>query len=328
MINFFKRNVKYLLIYVVIIILLLIEFPYYIEAPGGIIDIDKRINIEDSYDSKGSFNLSYVSEYKATLITLFISLFNTDYKVLSRNDVIPEDINVKDYEYRDRLMLYESYSNAIYIAYVKAGKDIVINSEKVYVNSILDEADTSLEVGDQILEVNDIKISGKEDIDNIIDNYDIGDNINIKIIRNGKIEMKDARLIKYDNRAIVGILVSKIKDINTNPKIDINYKDKESGPSGGLILSLAIYNSLVSNDITKGKIIVGTGTIDEYGNVGSVGGIEYKLKGAVKNNADIFLVPSGENYQEALKVKKENKYKIKIKGVKTFDEALEYLLST
>lgn len=328
MLGFIKKYIKYIIIYVVVFILLIIEFPYYIEAPGGIVNVNDRINIENSYNSDGSFNLSYVSEYKATLITLFISLFNTDYKVLSRNDVIPEDINVKDYEYRDRLMLYESYSNAIYIAYVKAGKDIVINSEKVYVNSILDEADTSLEVGDQILEVNDIKISGKEDIDNIIDNYDIGDNINIKIIRNGKIEMKDARLIKYDNRAIVGILVSKIKDINTNPKIDINYKDKESGPSGGLILSLAIYNSLVSNDITKGKIIVGTGTIDEYGNVGSVGGIEYKLKGAVKNNADIFLVPSGENYQEALKVKKENKYKIKIKGVKTFDEALEYLLST
>ena len=328
MLGFIKKYIKYIIIYVVVFILLIIEFPYYIEAPGGIVNVNDRINIENSYNSDGSFNLSYVSEYKATLITLFISLFNTDYKVLSRNDVIPEDINVKDYEYRDRLMLYESYSNAIYIAYVKAGKDIVINSEKVYVNSILDEADTSLEVGDQILEVNDIKISGKEDIDNIINNYDIGDNINIKIIRNGKIEMKDARLIKYDNRAIVGILVSKIKDINTNPKIDINYKDKESGPSGGLILSLAIYNSLVSNDITKGKIIVGTGTIDEYGNVGSVGGIEYKLKGAVKNNADIFLVPSGENYQEALKVKKENKYKIKIKGVKTFDEALEYLLST
>ena len=74
--DFFKKNIKFIIIYIAIIILLLIEFPYYIEAPGGIIDINERISIEDSYKSSGSFNLSYVSEYNATLITLIMSLFN------------------------------------------------------------------------------------------------------------------------------------------------------------------------------------------------------------------------------------------------------------
>ena len=58
--SFIKKHLKIIIIYIVIIILLLIEFPYYIEAPGGIIDINDRINIEDSYNSRGSFNLSYV----------------------------------------------------------------------------------------------------------------------------------------------------------------------------------------------------------------------------------------------------------------------------
>ena len=328
MANFIKKNLKYILIYIVVFILLIVEFPYYIEAPGGIIDVSDRISIEDSFESKGSLNLSYISEYKATLITLFISLFNKDYKVMSKNDVIPEEINLKNFEYRDRLMLYESYSNAIYLAYIKAGKDISVDNEKVYVNSIFEEADTSLEVGDQILAVNDIKINNKEDIDNIIKENSVGDIIKIKIIRNNKEELKEAKLVQYDNRPIVGIIVSKIKEIDTNPKININYKSRESGPSGGLMLSLAVYNSLTQEDITKGRTIVGTGTIDEYGNVGSIGGVEYKLKAAVKEGADIFLVPDGENLEAAIKLKKEKKYKIKIKGVSTFDEALEYLSST
>lgn len=328
MANFIKKNLKYILIYIVVFILLIVEFPYYIEAPGGIIDVSDRISIEDSFESKGSLNLSYISEYKATLITLFISLFNKDYKVMSKNDVIPEEINLKNFEYRDRLMLYESYSNAIYLAYIKAGKDISVDNEKVYVNSIFEEADTSLEVGDQILAVNDIKINNKEDIDNIIKENSVGDIIKIKIIRNNKEELKEAKLVQYDNRPIVGIIVSKIKEIDTNPKININYKSRESGPSGGLMLSLAVYNSLTQEDITKGRTIVGTGTIDEYGNVGSIGGVEYKLKAAVKEGADIFLVPDGENLETAIKLKKEKKYKIKIKGVSTFDEALEYLSST
>ena len=113
--------------------------------------------------------------------------------------------------------------------------------------------------------------------------------------------------------------------MDTTPKIEIDYKASESGPSGGLMLALSIYNSLVKEDITKGRVIVGTGCIDEDGSVGSIGGVEYKLKGAVKNGADIFLVPNGENYEEAIKLKKDNDYKIKIKGISTFDEALEYL---
>ena len=328
MINFFKNNIKLIFIYIILIIALLIEFPYYIEAPGGIININNRINIEDSYESSGSFNLSYVSEYKATLITLFISLINKDYKVLSQKSTIPENINIKDYEYRDALMLKEAYSNATYLGYTKAGKDVSVKSEKIYVNNIFEDAITDLKVGDQILEVNNTPINSKTDIDNIIKTFNIGDTIDIKIIRNNKEKIKSATLIEYENKPIIGIVVSKIKEMDVIPEIKFNYKDNESGPSGGLMLSLAIYNSLIPEDLTKGRIIVGTGTIDEYGNVGSIGGVEYKLKGAVKSKADIFLVPSGENYEDAIKLKKDKNYKIKIKGISTFEEAIEYLSST
>ena len=67
------------------------------------------------------------------------------------------------------------------------------------------------------------------------------------------------------------------------------------------MLTLAIYNSLVDKDITKGKKVVGTGTIEEDGSVGSIGGVKYKLNGAVRQKADVFLVPAGENYEEAFK---------------------------
>lgn len=327
MIKLIKKYYKFILIYIIIFVLLLIKFPFYIEAPGGIIDINDRIKIDNSYESSGTFNLSYVSEYNATIITLLISLFNSDYKVLSKDEVIPSDIDIKNYQFRDKIMLKEAVSNAIYVGYNKAGKEVLVNNELIYVNTILDIADTNLEVGDQILEVNNIKINSKEDIDNIIKDYKL-DKIDIKIIRNNKEEVKFAKLVEYEDKKIIGILVSKVKDMDTTPNININYKAKESGPSGGLMLSLAIYNSLISTDITKGRTIVGTGTIDEYGNVGSIGGVEYKLKGAVKNKADIFLVPDGENYEDACKLKKEKKYKIKIKGVKTFDEAIDYLMST
>ena len=51
----------------------------------------------------------------------------------------------------------------------------------------------------------------------------------------------------------------------------------------------------------------------------------YKLSGAVAGDADIFLVPSGENYEECIKLKKEKGYDIEIVEIKTFDDAIEYL---
>ena len=89
-------------------------------------------------------------------------------------------------------------------------------------------------------------------------------------------------------------------------------------------MSLTVYNQLTETDITRGKKIVGTGTIDINGNVGEIGGVKYKLIGAVKNKADIFICPE-ENYEEAISVAKDKNYDIKIISAKTFDEALEKL---
>ena len=114
-------------------------------------------------------------------------------------------------------------------------------------------------------------------------------------------------------------------DYTVSPKIKLNTAKNEYGSSGGLMTSLAIYDALIDEDLTNGLTISGTGTIDIDGNVGSIGGVKYKLKGAINNKADIFFVPNGENYDEAIKIAEEKKYDIKIIGVSTLKEAITYL---
>ena len=122
----------------------------------------------------------------------------------------------------------------------------------------------------------------------------------------------------------IGIGISKINEYKLDPNIQYNYKNNESGASGGLMLSLALYNALTEEDITKGKNISGTGTISEDGTVGEISGVKYKLSGAVKNKCDIFIAPRA-NYEEALKEKNKNNYKIDIIVADTFDQVLEEL---
>lgn len=119
-------------------------------------------------------------------------------------------------------------------------------------------------------------------------------------------------------------MVSETKDVTPSKEVSINFKESESGPSGGFMMSLSIYDYLTSEDLTKGLKIVGTGTIDEFGNVGVIGGIGHKIKAAVKEDADIFFAPSA-NYAEALEVVTEENLDITLVEVSHIDDAIEYL---
>jgi PDZ domain-containing protein len=63
------------------------------------------------------------------------------------------------------------------------------------------------------------------------------------------------------------------------------------GPSAGMIFALGIMDNLSPGDLTGGKSFAGTGTIDQEGNVGAIGGIAQKLLGARAAGADYFLAP-------------------------------------
>ena len=324
MIKYIKENYKFIISLILIFVVLNIRFPYYIDAPGGISDISKKIEI-NGYKSNGSFNLSYVKEYKSTIPTLVYSFLNKDWKILKREEVLLDTENDKSYELRDKLLMEEGISNAIYIAYTKANRNIEEISNKLYVTYISSNSITDLMVGDEIIKINNKNVYSKKEIYDIIEKLNIGDKLELSVKNNNKNYKRYATVINDEDNKKIGILITNIREYRTNPNVIVNTDSNESGSSGGLIIALYIYNSLVKDDITQGLTIVGTGTIDEYGNVGSIGGIEYKLKSAVKSKADVFLVPSDENYNDAVKLKEKNNYDIRIIGISTFDEAVKYL---
>lgn len=82
-----------------------------------------------------------------------------------------------------------------------------------------------------------------------------------------------------------------------SPKIDIS-KTNTVGPSGGLLQALAVYNSITSNDVTKGLRIMGTGGININGDATLIGGERQKIVTAQLYSADIFFIPEG-NYESA-----------------------------
>ena len=324
--KFMKESYKDLIIYIIILVVCIYPLPYYIYIGGGTINLNDRIDLKA--EQSGSYNLAYVREIHATIPTYLLSLILKSWDLENvNNSKIQEDESVKEIEKRERLYLEEANNNAIINAYKLAGKKIDIKNNYYKVLSIDKNSDTNIEIGDSLISINDIKISNNKEYKEFIKTLNIGDKVTVKVERNDKIMDCYAKIIELENQKIMGLYLVNIFDYEVDPKINLKFKSNESGPSGGFMLSLSIYDRLVKEDLAKGRKIVGTGTIDTEGNIGEIGGVKYKLMGAVSSKADIFFVPK-DNYEEAMKVKKEFNYKIKVVSVNTLQDAIDYLKTT
>ena len=322
--KFIKENIKSILILVFIYVLFTYELPYCIYSPGGKVDLAKRVEVENGYKTKGEIDLTYVSMVRSSVPFLLISYVMPNWDVQKESDVAYEDLTLEETIEIDRLYMQQGINNSIISAYDLAGKEYEIKNKKMKVMYVDKKSKSGLKIGDEILEVENIKVESIEEIKELIKNKHENDLVIVKIIRDGKQKEIKSKVIILDDEPKLGVATIDILDLKTNPTVKVKTKKSETGSSGGLMTSLAIYNSLVKEDITKGNVIMGTGTVDENGNVGEIDGVKYKLLGAVKKKADVFLCPE-DNYKEAEKIKKKNNLKIDIKSVKTLYDAVNYL---
>ena len=326
--EYIKQYYKIIIVYIVILTLFLVKFPYYISAPGGLINTNDKIKTQDNFKFKGSLNMAYVSEIHATIPTLIFSVFNKDWDVEKETEVKNDNETIEEKNYRNKMLLEEANDISLLVAYKHSDIDYSITNNKVYVTYIDEMAETNLKIGDQIIKVNNKEIKDKNSLFEYISTKNINDKITLEVIDiKGDKKIRKAKLINVLDTPKVGAVITETFDINSDKQITFNFKETESGSSGGLMMTLTIYGHLNQIDLTNGKTVVGTGTIDINGNVGEISGIKYKLIGAVNKNADVFLVPKGDNYKEAKKIKNERGYKIDLVPVATFEEALNYLKS-
>lgn len=317
-----KENYKFIIVLTILVLLMYIRLPYYAMAPGGTIDITDRV-IMDNYTSenKGSINMLYVSEYEITPLSYIIAKLSS-WQIEKEQTRKISNETVEEINERDKIMRDNSLDIATMVAYQNASKKIEIKDKKNII--IATTRDNGLKIGDIITKVDNIKCNDIKEIQNIISKKAIGDEIKFTIIRNNKEKEITTKVSKEGNTKAVGVIIITEYEYDTDPQIDIKFKSTERGASGGLMLTLTIYNAISDEDIIKGRNIAGTGTISADGSVGEIDGIKYKIMGAAKNKMDIVFVPSA-NYEEAIKTKEKYNYRLNIIKVDNFSEAVEYL---
>ena len=92
--------------------------------------------------------------------------------------------------------------------------------------------------------------------------------------------------------AYLGIDPQTQQDWHFPVKVTVHTQDI-GGPSAGLAMTLGIIDKLSSGRLTGNRIVAATGTIDQYGNVGDVGGVAEKTIAVERAGATVFFVPDG-----------------------------------
>jgi PDZ domain-containing protein len=233
----------------------------------------------------------YVSqpEDDVTLPELVRAYFDPDAAVWPRSSVYaPEETNESS-DQESAVAMASSQDTAVAAALTQLGVEFESLVKVLAVTPDL-PADGRLEVGDVLLRVGGIRIRQPQDVVTAVDQAREGEPIGFVVRRDGKRVAVDVtpRMVGDDLR--VGITPGAGFDFPFD--VDVAIDDNIGGPSAGLMMSLAIYDTLTPGPLTGGEAVAGTGTITPAGEVGPIGGIQQKVAAARDAGAELFLVPA------------------------------------
>ncbi len=179
-----------------------------------------------------------------------------------------------------------------------------------------------LRPGDVIVSVKGDKVTSVLALRAVLAARRPGATVRIGFRRDGKVREAAIKTVpdpQDPKRAIIGVSAS--DELTVKLPVPIKFDaGGVGGPSAGLAFALDILQELGRN-VAHGKRVAATGALALDGAVGPIGGVKQKTLGAREAGVDVFLVPAGDNAQEARRYAKD----LSIVPVKNFQQALRAL---
>jgi PDZ domain-containing protein len=300
-----------------------------LHAPGFAIPVEPMVIVapEHRHPYSGSFILTSVISQTPIIAGQWVyAQLSPVVEIVPPERIVPPDITPQELMEQNFKLLEESETLATVVALRLAGYDVRVIGEAVKVTSILPESPAHgvLQINDLILRLNGEPANVASELAARIRALDPNDTVNLVIDRAGQpMELTLPLMQPSDPNEPprLGITIETVGlDVELPFEVEVRPKKIAGGPSAGLMFTLTIYNLITPGDLTGGRKIAGTGTINLDGKVGPIGGVEQKVAGAERAGAEYFLVPL-ENYEDAQRVAR----KIKVIKVETAQEAIDFL---
>jgi Lon-like protease len=298
------------------------RLPYYAIGPGPAREVEPLIDVpgQHRYASSGKFIMTTVSWYQVTPVGALRAWLDPNQSIVKQDVLYPPGESVTVEQQRALSDMDQSKIDAAYVVLSKLagypkdhGRGALIEETATGC-----PADGKLYSGDTILAIDHHPVRSAQDASKLISAAKAGQPLAFHISAAG--QTHDITVAKGacppSKRPLVGIDI-----VDPFPfKVSIASGDI-GGPSAGLMFALALYDTLTPGDLTQGRTIAGTGTIDLSGAVGPIGGITDKVVAAERVGASIFLVPK-DNWSE---LKGVDTGSMKLIEVSSFADAVKAL---
>jgi PDZ domain-containing protein len=250
-----------------------------------------------TYPTSGQLRLTTVSVTNPThqlrLPEVMSAWFDGRRAVYPRDVIYPSNESPQDVQQQSSVEMVNSQDTAVAAALTELGYHLPRQVEVLAVTKG-SPADGKLQVRDRIEKVDGVRIHDISQVTKAVQDAGPGHLVTFVVRRNGKTVRVQAtpKPVPGDrSKARVGVQIG----VGYDFPFDVNVRLNEDigGPSAGLMFSLGVYDRLTPGALTGGNDVAGTGTIDEDGRVGSIGGIQQKIVAAADAGAKIFFVPPG-----------------------------------
>ncbi|MHA7986157.1 YlbL family protein [Rathayibacter sp. CAU 1779] len=309
-----SRRVGAVLVVVAFVLLLVMALspaPYVIQAPGPVFNTlgynhpvgtaptnadEKKplivVSGHKTYPTKGSLDLLTVSEIGnpdqlPNWGEVLLAWFSASRAVVPVDVAYPPGQNVQQQNAENAQLMTDSQKDAVAAALNELGYDF---PQRVVVQQVADgPAKGILKVGDEILEVNGVDVKGVQSLRDQLEKNGAGTPASITIERDKKQQVVQVTPEKTAGAVVIGIGASMDYDFPFEVTIQL---DNVGGPSAGQMFALGIMDKLTPGSLNGGARVAGTGTIDNEGNIGAIGGIRQKMFAAREAGATVFLAPT------------------------------------
>jgi Lon-like protease len=271
-----------------------VELPVFVEAAGSARAVLPLIEVEGTraYPSTGDFLLTTVSLGRANAYDLLVAGLDPDAVLLSEEDVLVPGQTDREYRVVSRSQMDQSKIAAVAVALESLTDYPDEHGPGVIVQDVAPGTPAAGELfpGDLVVSIGDDRLSGLGELRRRIARAGTERTLRLGVrpVEGGEardVSLRPAR-IEGQDRPVIGIAAV------ANFPFDVRISSGDiGGPSAGLMWALGVTDVLTPEDLTDGRSVAGTGTVDLEGNVGPIGGVRLKIVTAEKAGAETFLVP-------------------------------------
>lgn len=270
----------------------------------------------------GNLNMTTVgiNTDSVTPVQALLGWLDSDEVVVPRSAVYPPDESEKQTNQKNTQDFVTSQDNATAAALCE------LKYPKAFgVLRVPDKSPSTdvLKPGDVLVSINGKQAADPDTLRTVLSSLEAGRTAEVVVKRDGKqvtgqVKLKAAPTGEKGGRLGIEVSTSCLAPFS----ITLGLASQIGGPSAGLMFALGIIDKVGPYDLTKGRFIAGTGTIDPQGTVGPIGGIALKMIAAKQKGASVFLAPA----QNCADVRKATPAGLKVVKVSSLHGAVQDLL--